>query len=87
MLGLFKEWWRIQVAPQLVLIVELIVRGAICPAQATLAELITLPSFVRGIGYLIKGRSPRWGEIYLLVSTLLASALLLIQTYLLATMQ
>jgi hypothetical protein len=87
LLALLKRWWRLQVAAQLVLIVELMVLGAIWPSQATLAALIALPAFVLGIAYLIKGCSPRWGEIYLLVSTLLASGLLLFQAYVLATLR
>jgi hypothetical protein len=87
LMALFRGWWRVQVAAQLVLIVELIIVGAIWPSQATIGALIALPSFVLGIIYLIKGRSPRWGEIYLLVSTLLASGLLLLQAYALATLQ
>lgn len=87
LVALFKGWWRLQVAAQLVLIIELMILGAIWPSQATIAALIALPSFVLGVVYLIKGRSPRWGEIYLLASTLLASGLLLFQAYVLTTLQ
>lgn len=83
----FKGCWRLQVAAQLVLIAELVYLGAIWPSPATIAAIIALPALVLGIVYLVKGRSPRWGELYLLVSALLASGLLLFQAHLLATLQ
>lgn len=83
----FKGWWRLPLAAQLVLIALLIFLGSIWPSLFTLAALAALPSFVLGIIYLAKGRAPRWGEIYILVSTMLASAALLYQGYVLATAQ
>jgi hypothetical protein len=83
----FKGWWRLPLAAQLVLIALLMFLGSIWPSLYTLAAMVTLPSFVLGIIYLVRGRAPRWGEIYILVSTLLASAALLYQGYVLATAQ
>jgi hypothetical protein len=83
----FKNWWRLPLVAQLVLIALLIFLGSIWPSLYTLAALVALPSFVLGIVYLVKGRAPRCGEIYILVSTLLASAALLYQGYVLATAQ
>lgn len=83
----FEGWWRPPLAAQLVLIALLMFLGGIWPSLYTLAALVALPSFVLGIIYLVKGRAPRWGEIYILVSTLLASTALLYQGYVLATAQ
>ena len=69
------------------MILELLVLGGIWPSLATLAALIALPSPVLGMVYLVKRRSTRPGEIYIFVSTLLASSSLLWEAIVLATRQ
>jgi hypothetical protein len=86
-IGLIKAWPRVQLLAQVALIIELIILGGIWPSIITIVALLALPSVVLGIIYLIKRRSPRWGEIYLLVSTLLASVFLLCEAIILATAQ
>jgi hypothetical protein len=76
LMALAKGWRRIQLGAQVVLILELLVLGGIGPSLATLAALIALPTPVLGIVYRVKRRLPRPGEMYILVSTLLASELL-----------
>ncbi len=87
LMALAKGWRRIQLGAQVVLILELLVLGGIWPSLATLAALIALPSPVLGIVYLVQRRLPRPGEMYILVSTLLASSGLLLQAIVLAIRQ
>lgn len=86
-LGLAKAWPRVQLLAQLALIIELLILGGIWPSVITLVALLALPSVVLGIIYLIKRQSPRWGRIYIVVSTLLASVFLLCEAIKLATAQ
>lgn len=85
--ALAKGWPRIQLGAQVVLILELLALGGIWPSLATLAALLALPAPVLGIVYLVQRRAPRPGEVYILVSTLLASSSLLMQAIFLATRQ
>lgn len=87
LVALAQCWSGIQLAAQVVLILELLVLGGIWPSLATLAALIALPSPVLGMVYLVKRRSTRPGEIYIFVSTLLASSSLLWEAIVLATRQ
>jgi hypothetical protein len=85
--ALAKGWPRLQLGAQVFLILELLVLGGIWPSPATLAALIALPAPVLAVIYLVKRRSPRPGEVYILVCTLLASSCFLMQAIFLATRQ
>lgn len=85
--ALYQGRQRLVLGAQVFLIVELLVLGAIWPSLVTLAALIALPAPVLGIVFLVRRRLPRPGEIYILVSTLLASSSLLWEAIILATRQ
>ena len=80
-----EGWPRIQLGAQVVLSLELLALGGIWPSLATLAALLALPAPVLGIAYLVERRVPRAGEVYIFVSTLLASSSRLMQAIFVAT--